>query len=144
MSTIIGSFTNVGSLLSLLMKIGARNISALIEQVKIVGNDELDLKTRVLAAIEAADIVVDFTETQADDLIVDFLKDAAKQDGLWKLVEVVGYLVEGKSIPVGALPEEGLQVGKDGQEKGFIPLPIAIQLAHVIATIIIQIRNNRK
>lgn len=144
MGNVIGSIASLGSVFALISKLGVVNIGKLIEQFQIIGNDDLDLKTRVLAAIEAADLAADFTETQADDLLVQFLKDAAKQDGLWKLIDAVGYMIEGKPVPVGAMPEEGIQVGAPGDEKGFIPLPVAIQLAQAIAMIIIQIRNNRK
>jgi hypothetical protein len=74
-------------------------------------------------------------------LVVQFLRNAANEEGLWKLVEIVGYLVEGKGIPVGAMPEDGIQVGKAGDEKGFIPVPVMIQLAQVIATILMGLRN---
>lgn len=141
MSSVLGAFGGIRDVLSMVSKLGMSNIGTLVELVKKIGNDDLDMKTRVLAAIDAADIVVKFTETQADDLIVQFLRNASKEDGLWKLVEVVGYLVEGKGVPVGALPDEGLQVGAKGDEKGFIPLPVAIQLAQVIATIIMGLRN---
>jgi hypothetical protein len=140
MNGVIGSITGVGSILSLVAKIGIGNIGKLVEQIKIVGNDSLDLKTRVLAAIEAADMVVDYTETQADDLIVQFLKDAAKQETLWKLVDIVGYLIEGKPVPSGALPEEGLKVGSDGS----IPTPVAIELAKAIAMVITKVKEGSK
>ena len=144
MGNVIGSITGLGSVFALIAKLGMGNIGKLIEQFKVIGNDSLDLKTRVLAAIEAVDLAADFTETQADDMLAKFLKEAAKQEALWTLIDAVGYLIEGKPIPVGAMPEEGLQVGDPGDEKGFIPLPVAIQLAQAIAMIIIQIRNNRK
>lgn len=140
MTGVIGSITGVGSILSLVAKIGIGNIGKLVEQIKIVGNDALDLKTRVLAAIEAADMVVDYTETQADDLIVQFLKDAAKQETLWKLVDVIGYLLEGKPVPVGSLPDDGLKVGSGGS----IPTPVAIELAKAIAMVITQVKESSK
>lgn len=141
MSTVLGAIGSVRDVLSLVSKIGMTNIGKLVDLVKQIGNDDLDMKERVLAAIDAADIVVKFTETQADDLVVQFLRNASKEDGLWKLVEIVGYLVEGKGIPVGAMPEEGFRVGPPGGEKGMIPIPVMISLAQVIATIIMGLRN---
>ena len=141
MSSILGAFGSIRDVLSLVSKVGMDNIGKLVDLVKKIGDDDLDMKTRVLAAIDAADIVVKFTETPADDLVVQFLRNASKEEGLWKLVEIVGYLIEGKGVPVGALPDEGLRVGAPGDEKGFIPLPVAIQLAQIIATIIMGLRN---
>lgn len=141
MSSVLGAIGSIRDVLSLVSKIGMGKIGELVELVKKVGDDDLEVKDRVLAAIAAADIVVKFTETPADDVIVQFLRNAANEDGLWKIVEVVGYLIEGKGIPVGAMPDEGIQVGAPGDEKGFIPLPVAIQLAQVIATLIMALRK---
>lgn len=141
MSSVLGAIGSIRDVLSLVSKIGMGKIGELVELVKKVGDDDLEVKERVLAAIAAADIVVKFTETPADDVIVQFLRNAANEDGLWKIVEVVGYLIEGKGIPVGAMPDEGIQVGAPGDEKGFIPLPVAIQLAQVIATLIMALRK---
>lgn len=141
MSGVLGAFSSIREVLSLVSRLGMSNIGQLVELVKKIGDDDLDVKDRVLAAIAAGEIVVKFTETPADDVIVAFLKNAANEDGLWKIVEVVGYFLEGKGVPVGALPEDGIKVGAPGDEKGFIPLPVAIQLAQVIATIIMGLRN---
>lgn len=141
MSNVLGAIGSIREVLSLVSRLGMSNIGQLVELVKKIGDDDLDVKDRVLAAISAAEIVTKFTETPADDLIVKFLRNAANEEGLWKIVEVVGYLIEGKGIPVGAMPEEGIQVGASGDEKGFIPLPVAIQLAQIIATIIMGLRN---
>lgn len=141
MSSVLGAIGSIRDVLSLVSKIGIGKIGELVELVKKVGDDDLEVKERVLAAIAAADIVVKFTETPADDVIVQFLRNAANEEGLWKIVEVVGYLIEGKGIPVGAMPDEGIQVGAPGDEKGFIPLPVAIQLAQVIATLIMALRK---
>lgn len=141
MSSVLGAIGSIRDVLSLVSRLGMSNIGQLVELVKKIGDDNLEVKDRVLAAISAAEIVTKFTETPADDLIVKFLRNAANEEGLWKIVEVVGYLLEGKGIPVGAMPEEGIQVGASGDEKGFIPLPVAIQLAQVIATIIMGLRN---
>lgn len=141
MSSVLGAFSSIREVLSLVSRVGMDNIGRLVELVKAIGDDHLDMKARVLAAIDAADIVVKFTETPADDLVVQFLRNAAKEDGLWKLVEIVGYLVDGKGIPVGAIPDGGIQVGAPGDEKGFIPLPVLIQLAQVLATIILGLRK---
>lgn len=141
MSSVLGAIGSIRDVLSLVSKIGMGKIGELVELVKKVGDDGLEVKERVLAAIAAADIVVKFTETPADDVIVQFLRNAANEEGLWKIVEVVGYLIEGKGIPVGAMPDEGIQVGAPGDEKGFIPLPVAIQLAQVIATLIMALRK---
>lgn len=141
MSSVLGAFSSIREVLSLVSRVGMDNIGKLVELVKAIGDDHLDMKARVLAAIDAADIVVKFTETPADDLVVQFLRNAAKEDGLWKLVEIVGYLVDGKGIPVGAIPDGGIQVGAPGDEKGFIPLPVLIQLAQVLATIILGLRK---
>lgn len=141
MSNVLGAIGSIREVLSLVSRLGMSNIGQLVELVKKIGDDDRDVKDRVLAAISAAEIVTKFTETPADDLIVKFLRNAANEEGLWKIVEVVGYLIEGKGIPVGAMPEEGIQVGASGDEKGFIPLPVAIQLAQIIATIIMGLRN---
>lgn len=141
MSSVLGAIGSIRDVLSLVSRLGMSNIGQLVELVKKIGDDNLEVKDRVLAAISAAEIVTKFTETPADDLIVKFLRNAANEEGLWKIVEVVGYLIEGKGIPVGAMPEEGIQVGASGDEKGFIPLPVAIQLAQIIATIIMGLRN---
>ena len=141
MSGVLGAFSSIREVLSLVSRLGMSNIGQLVELVKKIGDDDLDVKDRVLAAISAAEIVTEFTETPADDLIIKFLRNAANEEGLWKIVEVVGYLIDGKGIPVGAMPEEGIQVGASGDEKGFIPLPVAIQLAQIIATIIMGLRN---
>lgn len=141
MSSVLGAIGSIRDVLSLVSRLGMSNIGQLVELVKKIGDDNLEVKDRVLASISAAEIVTKFTETPADDLIVKFLRNAANEEGLWKIVEVVGYLIEGKGIPVGAMPEEGIQVGASGDEKGFIPLPVAIQLAQIIATIIMGLRN---
>lgn len=141
MSSVLGAIGSIRDVLSLVSRIGMGKIGELVELVKKVGDDDLEVKDRVLAAIAAADIVVKFTETPADDVIVQFLRNAANEEGLWKIVEVVGYLIEGKGIPVGAMPDGGIQVGVPGDEKGFIPLPVAIQLAQVIATLIMALRK---
>lgn len=141
MGNIIGAFSSLREVLSLVSKLGMGNIGKLIELIKKIGDDDLGMQDRVLAAIDAAEIVTGFTETKADDLVVQFLRNASKEEGLWKLVEIVGYLVEGKGIPVGAMPENGIQVGSKDDEKGFIPIPVMISLAQVIATLIMGLRN---
>lgn len=143
MGPVVGAFDSVRSVLSIVAKLGMDKLLQLVDLAKRVGNEDLEVKDRVLAAISAADIIVDFTSTQADDLVVEFLRNAAQEESLWKIVDIVGYLLEGKGIPVGALPDDGLQVGDPKDPKGFIPLPVAIQLAQIIATIILALRNRK-
>ena len=82
MSSVLGAIGSIRDVLSLVSRLGMSNIGQLVELVKKIGDDNLEVKDRVLAAISAAEIVTKFTETPADDLIGNVLRNADNEEGL--------------------------------------------------------------
>jgi hypothetical protein len=143
MPAIFSRIQGLRDLLALLSKVQIEDITRLIGLVGVIQDERALIKDRVLAVIEAADVLVDYTETQTDDLLVEFVKGLAKDDAIWQVVALVQDLLDGGAVPVGALEGEGLVVGASGPDKPkqMIPWPLVIQLAQVIATLIMGLKK---
>jgi len=138
MSAVFERMRGLRDVLALLSSVRIEDITKLIGLVHLIQDEKALLKDRVLAVIEAADILVNYTETQSDDLLVDFVKNLAKDQAIWQVVAMVQDLLDGGAVPVGSMEGDGLVVGASGsgQPKGSIPWPLVIQLAQIIATLI--------
>lgn len=128
----------MGDLLSILSSVKLEDVTKLIELVRIIGDDGAELRVRVLAVIDAGAVLVEYTETQTDDKLVEFVQNIAKEDGLWQLVAIVQDLLDGSPTPVGALQGEGLALSKGS---GSVPWPLVIQLAQVIVMVIQSLKK---
>lgn len=135
---ILERMKGLGDVLSILSTVKLEDITSLIQLVGIIGDDERELRVRVLAVIDAGSVLVKYTETEADDQLVAFLKNIAVEDGLWQLVAIVQDLLDGSPAPVGAMQGEGLALSKGS---GSIPWPLVIQLAQVIVMVIQSLKK---
>lgn len=142
MPAIFSRIQGLRDLLAILSQVRIEDITKVIGLVGVIQDERALIKDRVLAVIEAADLLVDYTETQTDDLLVDFVKNLAKDEAIWQVVALVQDLLDGGAVPVGALEGEGLVVGAVGSDQPKqIPWPLVIQLAQVIATIIMGLKK---
>lgn len=143
MPAIFSRIQGLRDLLAILSQVRIEDITKVIGLVGVIQDEKALIKDRVLAVIEAADLLVDYTETKTDDLLVDFVKNLAKDEAIWQVVALVQDLLDGGAVPVGALEGEGLVVGAVGsdQPKQVVPWPLVIQLAQVIATIIMGLKK---
>ena len=108
MSGLLQRISGMRDILAFLAKIKASDISRSMVLVAKVQDDGLELRDRVVAAIDLADLLTDYTESTADDQIVDFVKSIVNEDAIWKLVAIVQDLLDGGAVPVGAMEGEGL------------------------------------
>lgn len=143
MPAIFARIQGLRDLLAILSQVRIEDITKVIGLIGVIQDEKALIKDRVLAVIEAADLLVDYTETKTDDLLVDFVQNLAKDEAIWQVVALVQDLLDGGAVPVGALEGEGLVVGAVGsdQPKQMIPWPLVIQLAQVIATIIMGLKK---
>lgn len=143
MPAIFARIQGLRDLLAILSQVRIEDITKVIGLIGVIQDEKALIKDRVLAVIEAADLLVDYTETKTDDLLVDFVKNLAKDEAIWQVVALVQDLLDGGAVPVGALEGDGLVVGAVGsdQPKQMIPWPLVIQLAQVIATIIMGLKK---
>lgn len=125
-------------ILSVLSTVKFEDITKVVGLVSVIQDEHAPIRSRVLAVIDAADILCDYTETPSDDLLVQFVRNLAQEEGTWRLVAIVQDLLDGNAVPVGALEGQGIEVGAIGPngEKGAIPWPIVIQLAQIIVSVI--------
>lgn len=135
---ILERMRGLGDVLSILSTVKLEDITNLIQLVGIIGDDERELRVRVLAVIDAGSVLVKYTETETDDKLLEFVQNIAQEDGLWQLVAIVQDLLDGSPAPVGALQGEGLSLSKGS---GSIPWPLVIQLAQVIVMVIQSLKK---
>lgn len=122
---------NLRDVLGFLMKIKPSDITQAVSLIGKIQDESSELRDRVVAVIDLADVLVDYTETPADDQVVDFVKSLTAEDALWKLVAIIQDLLDGGAVPVGAMEGEGLLYG-EGPDKKTIPWPLVIQLAQMV------------
>ncbi len=135
MTAIFERMRGMKDILAIISRVKLEDITKVIGLVGIIQDENSPLRERVIAVIDAADVLVDYTETLADDAMVEFVKNLATEESLWRILAIVQDLLDGNSVPVGALEGDGIPMGANG-EKGSIPWPLVIQLAQIIASII--------
>lgn len=135
MSAIFERMRSMKDILAIISKVKLEDLTRVISLVAVIQDENAPLRERVVAVIDAADVLVDYTETEADDAIVAFVKNMANEESLWRVLAIVQDLLDGNSIPVGALEGEGIPMGANG-EKGSIPWALVIQLAQIIVSVI--------
>jgi hypothetical protein len=128
----------MGDLLSILSAVKIEDVTKLIQLVRTIGDDGAELRVRVLAVIDAGSVLVEYTETETDDKLIEFVQNIAKEDGLWQLVAIVQDLLDGSPAPMAAMQGEGLALSKDS---GSVPWPLVIQLAQVIVMVIQSLKK---
>ncbi len=128
----------MGDLLSILSAVKLEDVTKLIQLVRTIGDDGAELRVRVLAVIDAGSVLVEYTETQADDKLLEFVQNIAQEDGLWQLVAIVQDLLDGSPAPLAAMQGEGLALSKGS---GSVPWPLVIQLAQVIVMVIQSLKK---
>lgn len=131
MSLFLQRVGNLRDVLGFLMKIKPSDITQAVSLIGKIQDESSELRDRVVAVIDLADVLVDYTETPADDQVVDFVKSLTAEDALWKLVAIIQDLLDGGAVPVGAMEGEGLLYG-EGPDKKTIPWPLVIQLAQMV------------
>lgn len=143
MSGFLQRVSGLRDVFGFLLKIKPSDITKAMALVGKIQDESSDLRDRVVAVIDLADLLTDYTETTADDQVVDFVKSLAAEDALWKLVAIVQDLLDGGAVPVGAMEGPGLVYGQpdEGQEAKSIPWPLVIQLAQLI---VLFLQNRKK
>ena len=133
----------IKDILGVLSTVKFDDINKVLVLIGTIQDERAPIRERVLAVIDAADILCDYTETQSDDLLVQFVRNLAQEEGTWRLVAVVQDLLDGNAVPVGALEGSGIEVGAPGPngEKGSLPWPLVIQLAQIIVSVIQGLRK---
>lgn len=130
--------------LQLLAKVDFADIQRAIALVKDIQDEKSKLSDKVTVAIQLAQLVAKYTETKTDDQVLAALLLLSQSDGFEALVNMVEAMLEsGGAVPVGSLPEAGFEVSM-GEDKEFIPLPVALQVAQIIVSIILFLRKERK
>lgn len=134
MSGLLQRISGLRDIIAFVSRIKASDITKVMALVGKIQDESADLRSRVVAVIDLADVLVDYTETEADDQIVDFVKSIANEDALWKLVAIVQDLLDGGAVPIGAMEGEGLVYcqASEGQPAKAVPWPLVIQLAQLI------------
>lgn len=127
----------LGQILGLLAKIKPEDLTGAIAAFKTVGNSEADLRDRVLAGLVLADIGTNYTETDSDDKVVDFLKDVAETDAIWSIVALVQDLLDGADPKTLEARQEGelIYTGRGGDAKA-VPWALIVQVAYMIYEIL--------
>jgi hypothetical protein len=138
MAAIFQRIQGMREILSVLSQVKFDDITKAVGLINVIQDEHAPIRSRVLAVIDVADILCDYTETPSDDLLVGFVRNLANEEGTWRLVALVQDLLDGNAVPVGAIEGQGLEVGAIGPngEKGAIPWPLVIQLAQIIVSVI--------
>lgn len=131
MSGLLQRVSGLRDVLTFLAQFKMQDITKAVALIGKIQDESAALRDRVVAVIDLADLLVDYTATTADDQVVDFVRSLAAEDALWKLVAIVQDLLDGGAVPVGAMEGDGLLYG-EGPEKKSIPWPLVIQLAQLI------------
>ena len=134
MSGLLQRISGLRDIIAFVSRIKASDVTKVMALVGKIQDESASLRDRVVACIDLADLLTDYTESTADDQIVDFVKSIADEDALWKLVAIVQDLLDGGAVPVGAMEGEGLIYcqASEGQPAKAIPWPLVIQLAQLI------------
>lgn len=134
MSGLLQRISGLRDIIAFVSRIKASDVTKVMALVGKIQDESLDLRGRVVACIDLADLLTDYTESTADDQIVDFVKSIADEDALWKLVAIVQDLLDGGAVPVGAMEGEGLIYcqASEGEPAKAIPWPLVLQLAQLI------------
>ena len=136
----------MGDFFGLLLKIKPGDVMAIAAGVQVLADDHADLKERVLAGIAVAGILVDYTETEADDEFVEFVRDLSETDGVWAIVDAVRELLGGKKVGELTIVEDhphGVTVGADSEtgETKMVPLGVLVQVAVFVVQMIKLMRE---
>jgi hypothetical protein len=131
-----GRFSQLTDIIRFLMSIKSEDISAVLASVKVF-QTEADIKAKVLAGIQIAEIAATYTPTTQDDEFIGWIKMLSQEDLVWKLVDMVQDLLDGKDIdPVKAT------FGAEQDVKG-VPVVVIIQVAMFIAQLIRDWRKDK-
>ena len=142
--SLFGKISGAKQALQLLAKVDFADIQRGIALVKAIQDESASLARKVATAIELAQLVAKYTETKTDDQVLAALLILSQSSGFEALVGMVEAMLEsGGAVPVASLPEGGFEVSL-GEDKEFIPLPVALQVAQIIVSIIIFLRKERK
>ena len=143
--SILARLANMGDFFGLLLKIKPGHVMEIAEGVQTLADDDADLKERVLAGISVASILVDYTETEADDEFVEFVRDLTESDGVWAIVDAVRELLGGKKVgqlTIVADHPHGVTVGADSEgETKMVPLGVLVQVAVFVVQMIRLMRE---
>lgn len=134
MSGLLQRISGMRDILAFFSRIKSGDIARFMALLSKVQDDGLELRDRVVACIDLADLLTDYTESTADDQIVDFVKRLSNEDAIWKLVAIVQDLLDGGAVPAGAMEGEGLIYcqASEGQPAKAIPWPLVLQVAQII------------
>lgn len=101
MTAIFERMRGMKDILAIISRVKLEDITKVIGLVGIIQDENSPLRERVIAVIDAADVLVDYTETLADDAMVEFVKNLATEESLWRILAIVQDLLDGNSVPVG-------------------------------------------
>ena len=134
MSGLLQRISGMRDIISFFSRIKSGDISRFMALIAKAQDESLDLRARVVAVVDLADLLTDYTESTTDDQIVDFVKSLTGEEAIWKLVSIVQDLMDGGAVPVGAMEGEGLIYAQasEGQPAKMIPWPLVIQLAQLV------------
>lgn len=134
MSGLLQRISGMRDIISFFSRIKSGDISRFMALIAKAQDESLDLRARVVAVVDLADLLTDYTESTTDDQIVDFVKSLTGEDAIWKLVSIVQDLMDGGVVSVGAMEGEGLIYAQasEGQPAKMIPWHLVIQLAQLV------------
>ena len=147
--SIIQRLANMGDFFGLLMKIDPADVLKIAESVRVLSDDDADLKIRVLAGIDVADVLVEYTPTEADDMFVDWIAKLAESEGVWSIVDAVRELIDGRKVgelTIVADYPRGVTVGETDEETGevqTIPVGVIVQVAVFVVQMIRLLKENK-
>ena len=98
-------------ILAILRRLDAVKLDSALAAAKVLLDDGSEPRERVAAGLALAAIGADFTETEADDQIVDAVTVLADSDEVWLLIDAVidlldrdGEVLAGAETPSGNVP----------------------------------------
>lgn len=123
-----GKFAQITEIIRFLMSIKSEDIGKVIDAARVLQGDG-DIKVKVASGILISEIAATYTATTSDDEFVGWIKLLAGEDLLWKLVDLVRDMLDGKQPDVSTLTF-------GANDSKMIPIPVLIQIAVFIVGLI--------
>lgn len=143
MFELIRKLRQLGPLFDILKVIRPEDIQTVLESVSAIVTGD-SLKQKIIAALEIADVLTDYTETTVDDAVVDALEQLMQSEGVDAILDLFAGGASEESIRIRtenliALSPVGLKLRDD---KAAIPWPVVIQIAMFVYELIKEWSND--
>lgn len=141
MAGVFDRIAGVSEILKFLLSVKPDDVKRVSEALRVVVDGDAELKDRVLAGLEVADVFTDYTPGEFDDQVVDMLQDVGEEAAFWSLVEAIEEMLGGKKSSELSIHAKGpaIKTGK-GDKANAIPVSVIVQ----IAIFILQLFHNAK